>query len=664
MIPLAIPRGDRRRRMVVVGGVMAAMFAAVAGRAIYLHTTSHRDLQWIARKQYHAVMPTARRRAKIVDTRGRDLAVSVPVQSVFADPSSVADPGATLDAINQIMPLGDSRRQVERRMRPDRKFAWIKRRIAPDLAAQIQALALPGIHFVEESLRVYPNGDLASQVLGAVGYDADPLAGLELVYDDALLSKKSAVVYQRDARGRVYLSPVGFSEQDDVGTMTLTIDKIVQYVTEQALDRAHTSSRAQSATAVVVDVQTGKILALANRPTFDPNAYFRFPQETWRNRAVTDTFEPGSTFKTLIVAAALETGMNPQRRFDCEHGSLRVGRAVLHDSHAYGMLSVADVIRVSSNIGALKIASEVGKTRIAGALRAFGIGERTGIDFPGEAAGILRNESGWQPVEFATIAFGQGVTATPLQMAMAFAAIANDGVLMQPYLVDRITSRDGEVLHVAAPHAVRRVVSPGTAQTMRAILQRVVGEGGTGMLAASSLYETAGKTGTAQKVVANGRGYAPGKYFASFVGFAPADQPRIAVFVGIDEPVGPYFGGQVAAPVFREIVEATLQYLEVPASGAPVILTERAVTDTGLPARVHEAALARREPTAFVRAPDGKMIVPDLAGLAIRQVVRLAGEADLPLRVRGNGVAVAQRPAAGTMVGREQPLEVHFELPE
>ncbi len=656
------PRFDRtsRLRMLTIGGLLLLGFSAVTFRAVQLHMTKQGSLQWIAQKQYQAVIPVAKRRGKILDARGRELAVSVPVHSIFADPSAMADPKAALDAIETIAPLGEDRLAIERRMRPDRKFAWVKRRITPEIAERIRELKIPGMHFVEESRRVYPNGALASQVLGAVGFDAEPLAGLELAFDKYLQTKNSNLTYRRDARGRVYFSPVSFDAQDDVGTMQLTIDKIIQYITEQALDRAFEATQARGVMAVVLDVKTGRVLALANRPTFNPNEYFKYPQEGWRNRVVTDVYEPGSTFKVLVASAALEMGISADDRFYCEQGNLRVGNAVLHDhGTAYGELSMRDIIKVSSNIGSYKIASELGPQQVAKFLAAFGIGERLGFDFPGEVGGLLRSYKSWQPVEFATIAFGQGVAVTPLHMATAFATIANDGVMMRPYLVEKVTGKNGEILYHTEPTQVRRVMKPAAAQVMRDLLRGVVGEGGTGRAAASALYSTAGKTGTAQKVADGGRGYASGKYFASFIGIAPYETPRIAVFVGVDEPKGAYYGGAVAAPVFREIVEATLQYLEIPLSQAPVLLANGGsdLSDE-IPASPSDA-----EPKAFVAGESG-LVMPDLRGLSIRHVIRLANEAELPLRVAGSGVAIAQRPAPGMVVSKRGPIEVDFSVPK
>lgn len=661
-----------RIRIVAVGGLMGLGFLVVAARAVQLHVSPDASLQGVAQQQHHAVIPMAKKRGKLLDAKGRELAVSVPIWSIFADPTAIIDPVGTLEAIEAVLPLGAQRHAILQRLQGEKRFAWIQRRVVASVADAVRAMQLPGIHFIEESRRIYPNGELASHILGAVGYDAEPLAGLELAYDKFLGSKRGDMVYQRDARGRVFFTPTvsrraassAATDPDDVGTMTLTIDKIIQYITEKALHQAMERTQAVGGMALVVEVHSGRILAMANWPQFNPNQYWDYPQGHWRNRAVTDGYEPGSTFKVLVVAAAIEAGMSPERQFDCERGALRVGRAVLHDSHPHGVLSVADIVQVSSNIGAAKIAQQVGKASVYEMLQRFGIGERTGIDFPGEVSGVLRPMSQWQDVEFATIAFGQGMAATPLQLTMAFAAMANGGALYRPYLVERIIGDAGDVRFTQAAEMRRQVMRPETAAVMRALMQRVVQPGGTGGAAASSLYTTAGKTGTAQKVMPGAKGYAAGKYFSSFVGFAPAETPRIAVFVGIDEPKGSYYGGAVAAPVFREVVEATLQYLEVPPRNAPVILAQAPEVPTTSPQAMAAQRELRTQTHEFVAHEGGRVQIPNLAGLSMREVVRLAKEVPLDVRVQGSGMVVAQRPAAGEVVSSGRAVEVEFQLPE
>lgn len=671
-------RRDRwiRIRMLSVGGMLALGFFLVFGRAADLHLREQESLKWVASRQYRAVIPTAPRRGKIVDAKGKDLAIDVPVFSIYADPRHIGNIETALAALQQVLPLGAEAKDLAKRVRQGKKFVWIKRRVDAATADRVRALKIRGIASVEETKRFYPNGALASQVLGAVGYDAEPLAGMELALNRYLASERGETVYQRDARGKVFYTPKAVSETRDLANVELTIDKVIQYYAEDALVRTVAAAQARSGVAVVVEVATGRVLAMASMPSFDPNDYARYDQSRWRNRAITDTYEPGSTFKVFIAAGAIEAGMSPERKFDCEKGQIKIGTAVLHDHDPYGMLSLNDIIKVSSNIGALKVAQAIGRDRFAETLRAFHIGQATGVDYPGEVGGILRDPNRWQPVEMATIAFGQGVTATPLQMTMAFAAIANGGRLMKPYMVERVRRDDGTLLYEGAPEVVSTPIQPTTARILSDMLVRVVEKGGTAPKAASEMYPVAGKTGTAQKVVEGSGRYAGGKFYASFVGFAPADAPKIAVYVGIDEPKGPHFGGVVAGPVFKEITEATLQYLGVPGRNAPMMVMNRQppTLDPGpgtrdqdlVPKNVSspESRVPSPESSFFTSADKDRMTVPNLIGLPIREIVRRAGQSGVRVRVAGMGMAVEQQPAAGQVLPRGGLLAVRCAVPE
>lgn len=669
-----------RRRLFVVAGLLLCGFVLLVGRAVQLHLSDQPTLAGVANKQYHAKVPVEPQRGKVIDTRGRELATNVPKVSVFADPAEVVDPQGTVDALADTLALSKTRRDIEQRLRSSKRFAWIKRRVSLKTADKVRQLRLPGVHFIEETKRFYPNQELASQIVGAVSRDAQPLSGIELAFDQYLRNAASTEIYERDARGRTFFMPAApVQEKRGDVQLQLTIDKVIQYQTEQALGKAVEKAKARGGVAVVADPHTGRILAMSSMPTFNPNAYWKFPQDAWRNRAITDTIEPGSTFKMLVLSAALEAGMPPERKFDCEGGAITVGNAVLHDSHSHGVLSLADILKVSSNIGTVKIAQALGKERVAQALHAFGIGQKTGIDFPGEVSGIMRSPVKWQPVDMATIAFGQGVAVTPLQMTMAMATIANSGVLMKPFLVERVTASDGLVVHSQEPFAVRRVMSASTAETMRTLLGQVVEKGGTGTAAATPLYRVAGKTGTAQKVSPGHKGYTAGKYFASFVGMAPLVDPRLVIYVGLDEPVGAYYGGVIAAPVFREIAEAALQYLEVPTDGVPVITADASPEDVADIANVAEAAAAKAAPVPvertaapreaaggvrmFVATAANQYVVPRLTGLSMREVLRLAGDSPVRVKTAGSGIAVAQRPAAGSTVTASDVVEVELQVP-
>lgn len=646
-------------RMYFVAFLFFAAFLVVLVRAIYLHLSTNDQLQWIADKQYNARIPMSSRRGKIFDRNGAELAVSLPVPSLYADPVTVEKPVEVAKALSKILDIREE--DLISRLKTPRRFVWVKRRVSYDTLKKVMSLNLAGIDYIEESKRFYPNGELASQVLGAVGYDSQALAGLEMEFDDVLISKKKTGSFKRDARGRLYSTPLGFGEQSDVGEVYLTIDKQIQFFTESALRKAIKEFKAKDGVAVVIDPNSGDILAMANAPVFDPNRYSKYPIANWRNRTVTDAFEPGSTFKVLVVAAALNTGIiNPESVYDCESGAYRIGDDVLKDTHGYGELSVQDIIKKSSNIGAMKIGFELGKEGLYKSLKKFGIGNSTDLDYPGEVDGILRDYKTWKKVEHATLAFGQGLTVTPLQMVAAFSSAVNGGFYFKPRLVTRIIDRDGKVISSEKSKVVSRPIREDVSGTIRYMLKRVVEEGGTGTGAFSEAYEIGGKTGTAQKVSPGGKGYAKGKYFSSFIGFAPVDNPKIVVFVGIDEPAGLYYGGTVAAPAVKEIVERSLSYMGVPSAKSPVMYTaEKNAGDFEPELKFKEYG---RKPI-FEKNEEGKFVMPDLRGLTLREVLNATSAVGFEAETEGSGIAFTQKPQPGAVIAEGKKFSVRFESP-
>lgn len=646
-------------RMSIITILCFIGFSAILCRALYLHLVDNDDLKWIADKQYNANIPMSVRRGKIFDRNGAELALSLPVPSLFADPALVEDPPLVAQKLSKLLDM--SEQELLSKFKNPRRFVWLKRRISYDKLKEVMALKIQGVNYIEESRRFYPNGELASQVLGAVGYDSQALAGLELAFNHLLISKKKSVQYKRDARGRVYEMPVGFAEQADVSDIYLTLDKQVQFITENALRSAVEEHNAVDGVAVVIDPKSGDVLAMASAPRFDPNRYSKFNVSDWRNRAVTDTFEPGSTFKVLVVAAGLEAGVvKTDSVFFCEHGSIRIGNDVLNDHHPYGNLTVEDIIKFSSNIGATKIAYKVGKQGLYDTLKKFGIGSITRVDFPGEVGGVLRNYAGWQPVEQATIAFGQGISATPLQLANAFTAVVNGGYYFRPRLVSRIVDNSGQAVMSQDPEVISRPISGGVSEIMRSMLGRVVEKGGTGTKAHSEEYTIGGKTGTAQKAIHGGGGYAKGKYFSSFIGFGPVEDPKLVVFVGLDEPRNGYYGGAVAAPAVKEIIEQSLRYLDVPSSKSLVIASEGKENDE---AETKTGPVEKTRPR-FERISETEFVMPDFTGFTIRDVLKASHEAGLDTSVEGSGVAVRQKPLPGSALGQGGKVAVKFELPE
>ncbi len=641
-----------RIKFVTIG--IGIVFLIVLGRAVELHCVKDKELGWVASKQYQARVPQSLRRGRILDRASRELAVSLPVPSIYADPRHV---NLTDEQKIRLASLLDMNvKDLSAKLKSGKKFVWLKRMVDRNVLEQIKDMS--GIYAVEESKRVYPNGELASQLLGAVGMDSQPLAGVELAWNDYLSTSKQEAVYRRDARGKFYFSPVAYQEQSDVDDVYLTIDKQIQFVTENSLKKAVENANAAGGTAIVMDVETGAILAMANMPLFDPNRYSKYEQSSWRNRGITDTVEPGSTFKVLIVASALDAGViTPESVFDCENGAIKVGKAVLHDHDPYGKINVRDIIKVSSNIGALKIARELGKEKLFEYLKKFGIGKKTGIDFPGEVGGIVRPVERWQPVDFATIAFGQGISVTPLQMTAAFASIANGGKLLKPYVIDKVVNNQGITIYKSAPVVKNNAISPQTAQSVIKVMESVVGEGGTGTKAASKEYSFAGKTGTAQKVTEGSGRYAQGKYYASFVGVAPSDKPKVAIFVGLDEPKkGSYYGGAISAPVFKEVAEVTLKYLEVPSAMSKVVYATK-----GPSQMVTEGV--RFQPR-LLKTGHSSFMVPDVRGASMREVMNSVGQAEVKIKVDGSGMAVNQQPAPGDVINEGETFFVSFRQPE
>jgi len=411
--------------------------------------------------------------------------------------------------------------------------------------------------------RFYPNKALASQALGFTGLDGYGLEGIEFAYDRYLRGSDNNFTVFRDALGKVFDEKQKNNGHIDGHNIILTIDRNVQYIAEDALSEGVKEYSARSGMAVVMEPQTGAILAMAHVPFFNPNAYTDFNKELWRNRAITDPFEPGSTMKIFSAAAAIESGnIKAHDIFYCENGRYRIGRNVVHDIKKHGWLSLQQIIKYSSNIGAVKISEKLGPERLYLMFRKFGFGDKTGIDSPGETAGSLSHYNNWTTVDTGSIAFGYGVSVSAIQLIAAASAIANDGILMKPYFVQAITDESGQPLKQFQPQAVRRVISEQTARTIKAIMKTVITTGGTGVNAALENYTVCGKTGTTRKLDPSGT-YSDSKHIASFVGFTPADKPQLAILVVIDEPQGKYYGGTVAAPVFRRIASETLNYLNI-----------------------------------------------------------------------------------------------------
>ena len=551
-----------RLRILLVGLVFTAGFAGICGKALWIQLTQGPWLSQQASDQVEISRKAVGKRGTIFDRRGREMAVSVDATSIAVRPAKFKDADAHAAALARILQMKPA--EVKSRLSSRKPFVWIKRQATPKETAAIEQLRLPGIEFVTETNRFYPNRTLAAQVIGFTGMDGKGLEGVEYFYDTVLRGTDESIRVLRDALGNGFQAESSTEGGASGSNLILTLDQAVQHVSETALIEAVETHKARSGLAIVMEPRTGAILAMAQAPSFNPNAYDDFKKALWRNRAITDPFEPGSTLKVFGAAAALEfTNLSPKTTFNCENGAYRIGRNTVHDVHRYGVLTLSDIIKFSSNIGAIKIGEKVGPEKLYQTLKLFGFGQKTGIDSPAETTGLLMPHKKWTPIDAAAITFGHGISASALQLVTALSAIANDGVLMKPRLVQAITDRQGQVLQQFPPEEVRRVVSRETAKTLKEILQSVVLPGGTGVNAALQGYTVGGKTGTARKIDESGR-YADDRHVASFLGFAPVESPQIAVLVVIDEPRSQMYGGVVAAPVFRKIAQSTLNYLNVP----------------------------------------------------------------------------------------------------
>ena len=556
------PKKYVRMRTTLVGIAIAAFLATIGAKAVYLHVVRGSWLSQKAVSQVERSLKSQGRRGTIYDAKLRELAVSIDVTSIGVSPSAIGNKGATAAALAGALKV--NLKTLRRKLASKKSFVWIKRHVPPRDVQAVKALDLAGIEFVGERSRFYPYRTLAAQVLGFSGVDGNGLEGLEYYFDHRLRGAEKELTVRRDALGRGFESGDQRYTRDDGSNLILTIDRRIQFLAEKALEEAVLKHTARSGMAVVMAPASGAVLAMAHYPFFNPNDFRSHDRELWRNRSITDPFEPGSTMKIFSAAAALEHGgYTANSIFYCENGAYRIGKNTVHDTKKHGWLSLQQIVKFSSNIGAVKIGEMIGPQRLYANLQSFGFGSKTGIECPGETPGSLAPFRQWTRIDAGTIAFGQGVSVSALQLASATAALANDGVLMKPYIVQAVTDQNGKLLRSFGPRKLRRVVSVQTARTVARMMQSVISEDGTGPLAALDGYTAAGKTGTAQKIDETGN-YARGKYIASFVGFAPVEKPRVVILVLVDEPGEQHYGGTVAAPAFKKIALGTLDLLNVP----------------------------------------------------------------------------------------------------
>jgi cell division protein FtsI (penicillin-binding protein 3) len=650
-----------RLRAMLLATAVLALFGVVLVRAAKVQLLDRSRLSRLQRDQTRRELEWVPRRGMIVDHRGEPLAVTRDVDSVFADPSAFEISRAREAVAAQLAgALRLDRRKVAEKLAPsDRRFVWIKRRIDEVSARRVRGLALDGIELVKEPKRFYPQRQLAGHVLGFVG-DESGQEGLERELETYLKGTAVQVQATRDARGTMVLEHGAPDPADLTGaTVTLTLDTAIQLAAEKELAKAVKASGAVGGWAIALDVNTGAVLALAGNPAFDANKPGRDPL-VWRDRAIQDQLEPGSTIKSFVVARAIDEGvLRADELLYCEHGAWARAGKKIHDTHPVDWATPATVLRESSNICAAKIGERLGKQRLIEGLRAFGFGEKTGVGLPGEARGALADPKRMPQIALWTTSFGQGMSATAIQTVAAMAAIANGGVLLRPYLVQKVVGPDGTILLSRGREEVRRVLKEESAREVAAMLEEVV-EKGTGTRAAVSGHRAAGKTGTAQKVDPVRGGYGE-KRLSSFLGFAPADEPRVAILVAIDEPEGKgadVTGGAVAAPAWAAIAHEALRQLDVMPDDArvdaPVLVSSLAAGADPEPAHEVPVELPLRS---------GQAMVPDVSGMGARTAMRRLAQAALEPELRGSGRAVAQSPRAGAIVKRGARVKVTLAPP-
>ncbi len=694
-----------RKRITKLFLVVGAILFLLIARLAWIQFVQGEKLRQMAIDNRMDDVPVPARRGTIYDRNGKELVVSVSAESVMAFPADVrkGDPEKTARELAAILNMDYN--EIYGKITKKKNAVWIKRKVELSKSKKIREKNLPGIGVYEESQRTYPNGSLAAHVLGYVGIDNIGLNGIEMSMNKELEGKPGRIVSEKDAAGREipqathkYIEPVPGN------SLVLTIDETIQYFVEREIDKVMEERRPKGVSVIVMEPKTGAILAMANRPMFDPNKYNDYPRETWRNNAIWMNYEPGSTFKIITSAAALEEGVvKPESRF-FDPGFIMVADRRIkcwRYPRTHGAQSFEEVVQNSCNPGFVEVGLDLGKDRFYKYIKAFGFGEKTGVPLAGESKGIVISEQDVKPISIATISIGQSISVTPIQLISAVSAVANGGELMKPQLVREIRSADNTIVEEIKPESQKEVISKSTAKQLNGILEKVISQG-SGRDAIVEGYRMAGKTGTAQK--AGRGGYAQGKYISSFAGFGPVDDPKIAVLIVIDEPQGAYYGGVIAAPVFRELSRDILRYLNVPPQvsaeeikkddgkkeamvpdlvNASLDEARKILREVGLEARVEGSGawVVKQLPKAGGRVKTGTQVIlyaapetkevkngqevtmPDVTGMTMREAGRLLGRLGLRMDPQGSGVAVSQKIAPGIKITAGMAVTVVFEPP-
>lgn len=692
-----------RKRIATLFFLFTIGFCLLGVRIFWVQFVQGAELSEKATQNRMRDIPVESKRGIIYDRNGHELAISISADSVYAIPAEIRRSKREREVAQKLAQiLGMDEGNLFKRVTATSSFEWIKRQITPEQAKQIRDMELPGIDLTEESRRFYPKGTLASHILGVSGIDNTGLEGIDNFYNSLIGGTKGRIVIEHDAVGRdipeathKFIAPI------DGGNLVLTIDETIQYITERELDKVFKERQAKNAAAIVMDPKTGAILAMASRPTFNPNSYGDSPAINRRNFAINDAFEPGSTMKITTSAMAMEEGIvNRNSQFYCP-GYIKVGVETIGcpDRKAHGSQTFAEIVENSCNVSFVKVGLELGVEKYYKYLNGFGFGQLTGIDLPGEAKGILVPQERAKQIDLATMAMGQANAVTPIQLITAVSAVANNGKLMVPHLLKQVLDKDGKVIKTNEPVMVRQIISENTAKELCVILEGEV-TNGTGRNAYIEGYHVGGKTGTAQKI-APGGGYLANEYVASFIGLAPSDDPRLVCLVVVDAPKGyPYYGGWVAAPAAREILNDSLRYLAVPLrqkEGQPVEVPEEkvvvpdvvnlplsdalaSISGRGLNAKVNgtgnivwqqtpkaQSKLSKGSQVIIYLSPftkdnkNGEVTVPDLQGKSMKEVARILADLGLHLLPDGYGISFQQSPEAGRVITSGSTIKVHFQ---
>lgn len=640
--------------------ILGALFGVMVLRYAWLQLVQGDNLAQRMREQVGSDFAIQSPRGTILDRNGREMAVSVMTKSLYVDPNHVKDPDEL--AANLAPLINMPEQEILDDINVGGGFVWIKRRMEHDEYEQVRAMIRENkytdcLGFRDEAKRYYPNDMLAANVIGFVGTDDKGLDGIEQGLDSLLKGEVKEKFLTTDRQNRPILDSIFSSQRSYQGeyckSVELTLDSSIQFIVEQELDRAMAENNPKGITCVVMDPKTGEILAMASRPSYNPNRFWDYQPEVWKNKAVSFIYEPGSTFKSVVAAAALQEKVVSPNQVFVDPGYVMVsGRRIQNWSGtSFGTVTFTDVVKQSLNTGFAQVGLRLGAHKLTEYAKLFGFGTPTGIELPGEESGLLFNPDDMRDSDTATMSIGQSIAVTPLQLVTAMSAIANDGVLLKPHIVKTITNADGSVYEEKGTTEVRRTIESATDKTLVGLLEQVVASGG-GKKAAVNGYRIAGKTGTAQKIRPDGTGYMDGRYIASFCGFAPVEDPRVTVLVIIDDPgTGNYYGGQIAAPVAKRIFTQLFRYMHIEPSSDPFAGMNQ------------KAAQTKPKTTATYtgEVPEGKVVVPDFSGKSLREAAQLASERGLNCDPEGSGYAVSQNIPANTLVDKGTSVTVTFQ---